>query len=94
MFISRKNQIFFAGFLAFIYPIALNIAPTAAQVIQARQWALTKQADETIEKYRKENNIPGISVAICKNGNFLYAKGFGWSNVEKKIKASQNTHYR
>lgn len=69
-------------------------SPKQPTVQRAKQWNLTNQADEAIEKYRNENNIPGMSVAICKNGSFLYAKGFGWSDVEKKIKASQNTRYR
>lgn len=58
------------------------------------KWNHAITAKNMVEKYRKKHNIPGMSVAIAKNGRILYASGFGWNNVEKKIKASKLTRYR
>ncbi|MBW4643801.1 MAG: beta-lactamase family protein [Goleter apudmare HA4340-LM2] len=93
-FFSQKTTVSLAVLFSFLTPLTLHAAPVPTRTIQANQWALTNQADQAIKKYQSENNVPGMSVAICKNGNFLYSQGFGWSNVEKKIKASQNTRYR
>jgi CubicO group peptidase (beta-lactamase class C family) len=38
--------------------------------------------------------VAGLSAAIVKDGKIIYAKGFGWKNMEKKIKASDITRYR
>jgi serine beta-lactamase-like protein LACTB, mitochondrial len=93
-FSDKKRTISLAVIFSFFTPLTLNAAPLPTQTLQVNQWALTNQADQAIQQYQSENNVPGMSVAICKNGNFLYSKGFGWSNVEKKIAASQNTRYR
>ena len=58
------------------------------------KWAYVGTANNAAEKYRQKHNVPGMSVAIAKNGKIIYANGFGWKNVEKKIKASKLTRYR
>lgn len=37
--------------------------------------------DSIISDYRSDNNIPGISVAVIRNGTILYRKGFGFADV-------------
>ena len=39
------------------------------------------------------SDISGLSVAIAYKGKILYKKGFGYADVEKKIKAKENTIY-
>ncbi len=39
-------------------------------------------------------NIPGLSVGIEYQGKLLYQTGFGFADVEKKIRATSETRYR
>jgi len=50
--------------------------------------------DSLINNYRNINNvIPGISVAIIKNGEMLYRRGFGYADKERKRVAHGETIY-
>lgn len=44
----------------------------------------TSLIDETVEEFLKQWGIKGASVAISKDEELVYAKGFGYANVEKK----------
>ena len=41
----------------------------------------------------KYSDIPGLSIAISHKGKILYKNGFGYADVEKKIKAKEDTIY-
>ena len=41
----------------------------------------------------KLSDIPGLSIAIIYKGKVLYKNGFGYADVEKKIKAKEDTIY-
>lgn len=38
--------------------------------------------DRDIQSYRRANNLPGISVAIVRDGEMIYRRGFGFADVE------------
>lgn len=40
------------------------------------------------------DRIPGISIAVVHDQKIIYAKGFGYADIKKKIKATPNTIYR
>jgi len=40
--------------------------------------------DEAMTAFIKERKLPGASFAITKDGRLVYARGFGYSDVEKK----------
>ncbi|MGB3715055.1 MAG: serine hydrolase [Candidatus Promineifilaceae bacterium] len=46
-----------------------------------------------IETIRNELNIPGLSAAVIKDQEVVFAKGFGFADVEKEIPATENTPY-
>jgi CubicO group peptidase (beta-lactamase class C family) len=46
--------------------------------------------NSTLHKFKE---IPGLSIAVVKDGEPFYSKSFGYSNVENKIKATQQTSY-
>src|SRR5659263_635638 len=50
--------------------------------------------DAQLEAERKNKMIPGLSVAVVYDQEIIWAKGFGYSNLEKKISADQTTIYR
>ncbi len=54
---------------------------------------LLQKTQRRIEQYVQEANVPSISVAVAQNGKILWEESFGWSNMEKKIKATPQTMY-
>lgn len=46
-----------------------------------------------IEKRRKELGIPGLSVAIVKDGKTIMSKGFGYKDFEKKVPVTSDTQF-
>ena len=41
--------------------------------------------DRTVERFLKRWEIMGASIAIMKDGNLLYCKGFGWADKEQNV---------
>jgi len=51
------------------------------------------EARTLIQETLERQKVPSISVAVAKDGKILWEEGFGWANIEKKIKASPHTMY-
>lgn len=49
------------------------------------------QLDELVEKTRNTFNVPGIAVAIIKDGKILISKGYGVTNINSNHKVDGNT---
>jgi len=47
--------------------------------------------DEFVEKQMKEWNVPGIAIAVIKDGNVILSKGYGYRNAEKQLEVTPNT---
>jgi len=46
-----------------------------------------------VDGLRKEFDIPGMSVAVLHSKKVLFAEGFGYANLEKKMPATPETPY-
>ena len=51
----------------------------------------TNVLDIRIEKIMSDWQVPGCAIGIVKNGKLLYAKGFGYRDVENKLLVTPNT---
>ena len=47
-----------------------------------------------VSKYRRDNGLPGISVAVIYDGKSIYQKGFGFADVANKRIAHSGTIYQ
>ena len=45
--------------------------------------AITQKLDEYFKNERKEWSIPGMAVAVIKDGEVLLAKGYGFRKIEE-----------
>lgn len=72
-----------ALFLFFLFP-ALLIAQTD----------FTQKIDENIKSEMKYQQIPGVSVAVIKDGKPLYIKGYGFANVEHQVAVKPETIFQ
>lgn len=41
-----------------------------------------------------EQNLPGLSVAVGVDGNIVWAEGFGWADLEKRVPVAPDMRFR
>ncbi len=58
------------------------------------KYADVKQLDAKIKAVQKQFKIPGVSIAIVKDGKLVYAKGYGYGEKDKKEIASASSLFR
>ena len=60
----------------------------------AAQDATTKAVDDFVQAEMKRQRLPGVSLAVVKNGSIVYAKGYGYSNVEHQVPVKPETIFQ
>ena len=50
--------------------------------------------DKLMTDFVKENKVPGAALAVTKNGRLVYARGFGYADVESKAPVRPNSLFR
>jgi CubicO group peptidase (beta-lactamase class C family) len=76
-------------------PIPANAqAVGAAPAAEASKYSAALAAIESkVEARRKELGIPGMSLAIVKDGEVIYSKGLGFKDFEKKVPVTADTQF-
>ncbi|HSK72801.1 MAG TPA: serine hydrolase domain-containing protein, partial [Pyrinomonadaceae bacterium] len=70
------------------------LAQTATQTqVSADLQARLAKIEEKVEARRKELGIPGMSMAIVKDGQVVYLKGLGYKSFEKQIPVTPDTQF-
>jgi len=77
---------------AYLPAIAVGLASAFAQEIPPQAPDLSAIRHE-IQANVAAGRVPGLSVAVAKNGKIAWEEGFGWADVEKKTRATANTRY-
>ena len=85
-------------FVLFILAISLTPRPAAAQVtnrhdLSAKDKKRLERFEKQVDELRTRLKVPGMSAAIIKDQKVIWAKGFGFADVEKKIPATPDTLY-
>lgn len=75
---SRSIKLLFVGAL-------LSITSLNAQVLTS------KQIDSVAEKTLKTFNVPGVAVAVIKDGKVIHAKGYGVRSIKTNQKVDEHT---
>ncbi len=97
-----NKKSFLSTFLSFvltfsIFTISLpqvGLSQTSAKTAQSTEIEKRLSAIEAkLEKRRQELGIPGLSVAIVKDGKTIMAKGFGYKDFEKKLPVTTETQF-
>src|SRR5512138_443546 len=69
-----------------LFLFLLLTAPTA--------FAQADRVDAFVKAEMQKRKIPGLSIAVVKNGQITYAKGYGLANVELNVAAAPETIYQ
>ena len=82
--------------LAYI-PVLLSLlawSPAAAQEPKAISSDQTSKIDAAVAGIRKQLSIPGISVAIVRNNQITFRRGYGLSDLENQVPATAASVFR
>jgi CubicO group peptidase (beta-lactamase class C family) len=55
---------------------------------------LSAQVDRAVEAERKAQQIPGVAIAICREGKIIKAAGYGLANVELDVPVTPETIFQ
>lgn len=67
--------------------------PAAVQTGSADYSSALAAIEEKTEARRKELGIPGVALAIVRDGKVIYSKGLGYKDFEKKVAVTPNTQF-
>jgi CubicO group peptidase (beta-lactamase class C family) len=70
---------------------------TLSSLAQTKSPTESKLQIEKVDAFVREkmtaNHIPGLSLAIVRDGKIMHAKGFGMANLELSVPATEKTNY-
>lgn len=73
--------------------VVLLLAPVMLAASDRQQKALLDKLDKFYEQTQKEWNVPGMSVAIVKDGKIIFSKGYGVKETGSTERPDGNTMY-
>src|SRR5690606_799332 len=82
---KNKLLLLFFSVAAFSLSLLLNSNPLQAQQLSEKQ--IDSIARKTLETF----DVPGIAVAVIKDGKVVHSKGYGVRSIESKKKVDENT---
>lgn len=96
---NRWNELRDAGyrlidFEAYDTEEGLRYAGVWRQNTGRPNWALKDEVDAALEAFVASSNAPGVSVAIARNGSFLYMRGDGFADIDAGKWANSRTVFR
>ncbi len=76
-------------------PAAAQRRPSATLPVSGNSVPPLREFDELLFDYlRRNQSIPGASLAIARQGRVIYARAFGWASLEEHAAAQPNSLFR
>ena len=85
------KKIIVTGFIALTGWAQAQPLPTASPESVGVSSERLAQIDEFFDREIKQNRVPGVVVAIARNGKLVYFKAFGYADKEKGVLATTDT---
>ena len=90
-----------AGLWVYVSATATPLHPNAQDVSSVTHAAPSSKWSGAVEQARQiarahlvEQNLPGLSVAVGAGGEIVWAEGFGWANLDNRVKVEPDTKFR
>ena len=76
--------------------IAVFLAAAACSSAQDQKLSAEKRnrIEAAVSRFMASTHVPGVSVAVVENGEYEWAEGFGFADLENNSPASEHTLYR
>ena len=69
--------------------------PSVTHSAPSPKWAdAVEQGRQIVRAGLTEQNLPGLSVAVGVGGDIVWAEGFGWADLEKRVPVTPDTRFR
>ncbi len=69
--------------------------PSVSQSAPAPKWAdAAEQGRQIARAGLAEQNLAGLSVAVGIGGEIVWAEGFGWADLDQRVKVAPDTRFR
>jgi CubicO group peptidase (beta-lactamase class C family) len=88
-----SHRIFHVRFFIISCLLIACAAPKATLQKQLETLDPMQVFEQELESMRKKFSIPGMSVAVLKEKEIVFNKGFGYADIENQIPATENTPY-
>lgn len=90
----RRNR--HLSLLALIFIAVATISASAAWAADEPQLAADKrvQIEKAVAKFMSASHAPGVAVGVVENGQYEWAGGFGFADLENNVPASEHTLFR
>lgn len=79
---------------AMLFVIAVATANTVSAQDAKFSSEKRSQLESSISRFMAANSVPGLSAAVVKNGEFVWAEGFGMADLENFVPATPRTLFR
>lgn len=77
-----------------LHPDRANV-PSVTHATPSAGWAdAVEQGRVAIRAGLTDQNLPGLSVAVGVGGEIVWAEGFGWADLERRIPVAPGTRFR
>lgn len=77
-----------------VHPDA-NQVPSVALALPSPKWtASVEQGRQLARAGLVGQNLPGLSVAVGVGGEIVWAEGFGWADIEKRVPVAPGMRFR
>jgi serine beta-lactamase-like protein LACTB, mitochondrial len=86
--------IFMSATATLLHPDTQKV-PSVAHSAPLLQWAdAAEQGRQIVRASLTDQNLPGLSAAVGAGGDIVWAEGFGWADLENRVKVSPDTRFR
>jgi CubicO group peptidase (beta-lactamase class C family) len=89
------------GLHLYMTTTATPLHPDAGKVPSAVRSAPPAKLADAVERARRiareavaGQNLPGLSVAVGRGGEIVWAEGFGWADLEDRVPVTPDTRFR
>ena len=86
------------GYIAFtstpLHPDAQQVPSVTRSALVPKWGGAVDQARQIVRASVTDQNLPGLSVAVGVGGEIVWAEGFGWADLEKRVPVAPETRFR
>jgi serine beta-lactamase-like protein LACTB, mitochondrial len=77
-----------------LHPSAQDVPSVAPSAPSSKWGSAAEQGRQIVRATLSEQNWPGLSVAVGAGSEIVWAEGFGFADLEKRVKVEPDTRFR
>lgn len=74
--------------------VGLSFSSLAQQNNNTSTSTLSEKIDQYIQRIQKRHDVPGVALAVIKDGKVIHRKNYGYANLEHRVPVSDQSLFR